>query len=58
MKVKVEYIPRGKTGSPLCSPLCFIGECIGKTIEDDGCYKVEDNGGFVYRVQLQDMNEV
>ena len=54
--VRCEYIPRGKNGTPFCSPLTFTGLCIRPAIEE-GRYIVRDQS-TVYAVQIQDMFEI
>jgi len=54
--VRVSYTPRGKLGAPLAPPLNFIGECLGRAVED-GKYKIK-KGTSVYAVQVQDMFEL
>jgi len=56
MKIRVEFIPRGKSGSPLTSPLKFVGDCIGVS-NKVGHYKIWD-GSCTYNVPIQDMFEV
>jgi len=53
--VRCEYIPRGAQGSPLTTPLNFIGELLRPAIEE-GRYIVRI-GTTAYKIQVQDLWE-
>jgi len=55
MNIYCEYTPRGKHGGALCTPLKFVGECLGHSIKD-GYYNIWD-GSCTYSIPISEMNE-